>query len=63
MFINNDTDKEDYKRFTKEREAASDLRVAMAEVSGYLKSENPEVSDMIQKALDKHKEERQQYWF
>ena len=63
MFINNDTNKEDYERFTKERKAATDLRVSLSYVCGYLKAENPEAADMIQKALDNHKKERQQYWF
>lgn len=60
----NTTTKTDYDKFSKERNAATDLRVSLAYVSGYLKSENPEAAELIQKALDKHQQDREQdLWF
>lgn len=59
----NTTTKTDYEKFSKERNAASDLRVSLAYVSGHLKSDQPEISDMIDEALKKHSEEREESWF
>lgn len=60
----NTTTKTDYDKFSKERNAASDLRVSLAYISGYLKPENPEISELIQKALDQHQQDREQdLWF
>ena len=60
----NTTTKTDREKFDKERRAANAMRDELSFISGLLKYDNPEVSDRIQKALDNHREEREQdLWF
>jgi len=60
----NNTTKTDYDKFSKERNAANDLRVSLSFVQGCLRGSDPEAAELIQEALDKHKQEREQnLWF
>ena len=52
----------DYDRFIKERDAANEMRGELCFITGLLKLDNPEVSERIEKALNKHKQERDQVW-
>jgi hypothetical protein len=52
----------DFERFNNERTAANAMRDELCFITGLLKLDSPEVSDRIQKALDKHKQERDQVW-
>ena len=64
MTTNNDTNSEkDFERFTKERKAASELRAEVAFAIGFASPDNPEISEMLEKALKKHDQNREQYWF
>ncbi len=56
--------KTDYEKFNTERNAASDLRMKLAYASGVARVVDPELADMIDEALKKNREEREQdYWF
>jgi hypothetical protein len=52
----------DFDRFNNERNAANAMRDELCFITGLLNLDSPEVSDRIQKALDKHKQERDQVW-
>ena len=54
------TTKTYYDKFFKERNAASELHASLAYVCGYFQRENPEIVELIEKALDKHKQDREQ---
>ena len=54
------TTKTYYDKFFRERNAASELHTSLAYVCGYFQRENPEVVELIEKALDKHKQDREQ---
>jgi hypothetical protein len=45
-----------------EQSAAAELRIELSAVIGHCEAKNPEIADMIQKALDKHSEEKEQSW-
>jgi hypothetical protein len=55
--------KTDYDKFTTERNAATDLRMKLAYASGVARVVDPELADMIDEALKKHREEREENWF
>ncbi len=52
----------DFDRFNNERTAANEMRSELFFITGLLKFDNPEVADRLEKALDKHKQERDQTW-
>jgi len=52
----------DFDRFNNERTAANAMRSELCFITGLLKFDNPEVAERIQKALDTHKQERDQAW-
>lgn len=52
----------DYDRFNNERNAANAMRDELFFITGLLKLDNPEVSERIEKTLNKHKQERDQVW-
>jgi hypothetical protein len=55
--------KTDYDKFTTERNAATDLRIKLAYASGVARVVDSELADMIDAALKKHTEEREEDWF
>lgn len=55
--------KTDYEKFATERDAASDLRMKLAYASGVARVVDAELADMIDAALKKHTEEREEDWF
>tara|TARA_R110000803_G_scaffold107389_1_gene175525 strand:- start:83 stop:271 length:189 start_codon:yes stop_codon:yes gene_type:complete len=55
------TENTDRDRFIKESNAATAMRLEISYITGL--SSDPEISRRLEKALDKHKQERDQSWF
>ena len=62
MTKTNTTEQTDLARFHKERNAASDMRLEISYLTGLAKYDSPEISERLEKILEKHDQEREENW-